>query len=89
LNFNEHHIASKVDVMIEHFWRHTRHKISGQAKAMVVTGGRLEAYQYYRAFQRAVEDKGYEIGLLVALSGEIVDPEKQDKRTKPKLKGLK
>jgi type I restriction enzyme, R subunit len=89
LNFNEHHIASKVDVMIEHFWRHTRHKISGQAKAMVVTGGRLEAYQYYRAFQRAVEVKGYEIGLLVAFSGEIVDPDTQDKWTEPKLNGFK
>jgi type I restriction enzyme R subunit len=89
LSFNEHHIASKVDVMIEHFWRHTRHKVSGQAKAMVVTGGRLEAYQYYRAFQRAVEDKGYDVGLLVAFSGEIVDPDTEDKWTEPKLNGFK
>ena len=29
---NEHHIAQKVDVMIEHFWRHTRHKINGRQR---------------------------------------------------------
>lgn len=89
MSLNEHHIARKVDVMLEHFWRHTRHKISGQAKAMVVTGSRLEAYQYYRAFQRAVEDKGYAVGLLVAFSGEIVDPDTEQKWTEPKLNGFK
>ena len=89
MSLNEHHIARKVDVMLEHFWRHTRHKISGRAKAMVVTGSRLEAYQYYRAFQRAVEDKGYAVGLLVAFSGEIVDPDTDDKWTEPKLNGFK
>jgi type I restriction enzyme R subunit len=89
MSFHEHHIAQKVDVMIEHFWRHTRHKITGRAKAMVVTGGRLEAYQYFRAFHRAVEQKGYAIGLLVAFSGEIKDPETELKWTEPKLNGFK
>jgi len=89
MSFHEHHIAQKVDVMVEHFWRHTRHKITGRAKAMVVTGGRLEAYQYYRAFQRAVEQKGYAIGLLVAFSGEIQDPETELKWSEPKLNGFK
>lgn len=89
MSFHEHHIAQKVDVMVEHFWRHTRHRISGRAKAMVVTGGRLEAYQYYRAFQRAVEQKGYDIGLLVAFSGEIQDPHTELKWTEPKLNGFK
>jgi type I restriction enzyme R subunit len=89
ISFHEHHIAQKVDVMLEHFWRHTRHKINGRAKAMVVTGSRLEAYQYYRAFQRAAEQKGYAIGLLVAFSGEIVDPATGEKWTEPKLNGFR
>ena len=89
MSFHEHHIAQKVEVMLAHFWRHTRHKINGRAKAMVVTGSRLEAYQYYRAFQRAVEQKGYKVGLLLAFSGEIVDPDTGEKWTEPKLNGFK
>lgn len=88
LTFNEHHIAQKVEVMLEHFWHHTRHKLQGRAKAMVVTGSRLEAYQYYRAFQRAAEQKGYAIGLLVAFSGEIIDPDTEQHWTEPKLTGF-
>jgi len=90
MSFHEHHIAQKVDVMVEHFWRHTRHKITGRAKAMVGDRrGRLEAYQYYRAFQRAVRAEGYAIGLLVAFSGEIQDPETELKWSEPKLNGFK
>ena len=43
LRLHPHNIAQKTEVMVEHFHAVTRHKIGGRAKAMVVTGSRLEA----------------------------------------------
>jgi type I restriction enzyme, R subunit len=65
-------IAQKVEVIIEHFRRHVMDELDGQAKAMVVTGSREEAFRYHRAIRRYVEEQGYPIGALVAFSGELV-----------------
>ena len=45
--------------MVEHFRAHTRHKIGGRAKAMVVTGSRLHAVRYKQAFDKYIAEKGY------------------------------
>lgn len=42
LKLHPHNIAQKTEVMVEHFQSVSRHKIGGRAKAMVVTGSRLE-----------------------------------------------
>ncbi len=68
-------LSQKTEVIVEHFWNFTRHKIGGQAKAMVVNGSRLEAVRYKRHFDRYIQAKGYEIRTLVAFSGEVVDDE--------------
>jgi len=69
-------ISQKVEVIIEHFRSHTKHKIGGRAKAMVVTGSRLHAVRYKLAFDKYIKDKGYEgIRSLVAFSGKVVDPD--------------
>jgi type I restriction enzyme, R subunit len=49
MRLHPHNIAQKTEVMVEHFNAVTRHKIGGRAKAMVVTGSRLEAVRYNRA----------------------------------------
>ena len=36
VSFHPHNLAQKTEVMIEHFRTFTKHKIGGQAKAMVV-----------------------------------------------------
>ena len=59
--------------MVEHFQAVTRHKIGGRAKAMVVTGSRLEAVRYKQSFDRYIQEKGYAIKSLVAFSGTVVD----------------
>ena len=38
MSLHPYNIAQKTEVMVEHFRAHTRHKIGGRAKAMVVTG---------------------------------------------------
>lgn len=68
-----HNIAQKTEVMVEHFNTFTRHKIGGRAKAMVVTGSRLEAVRYKQSFDRYIQEKGYPIRSLVAFSGKVQD----------------
>ena len=68
-----HNIAQKTEVMVEHFQATVCRKIGGQAKAMVVTGSRLEAVHYKQNFDRYIRKKGYPIKSLVAFSGTVED----------------
>ena len=73
MRLHPHNIAQKTEVMVEHFQAVTRHRIGGRAKAMVVTGSRLEAVRYKQSFDRYIEEKGYAIKSLVAFSGTVED----------------
>jgi type I restriction enzyme, R subunit len=64
--------------MVEHFRAKVRHKIAGRAKAMVVTGSRLHAVRYKQAFDKYIAERGYDIGVLVAFSGIVKDPDFDD-----------
>jgi len=78
LKLHPHNIAQKTEVMIEHFNVATRHKIGGRAKAMVITGSRLEAVRYKQSFDRYIKERGYPIKSLVAFSGIVVDDKRKD-----------
>jgi type I restriction enzyme R subunit len=78
LRLHPHNIAQKTTVMVEHFHGVTRHKIGGRAKAMVVTGSRLEAVRYKQAFDKYIRERGYAIKTLVAFSGTVVDDKVKD-----------
>ena len=78
MRLHPHNIAQKTEVMVEHFEAVTRHKIGGRAKAMVVTGSRIEAVRYKQSFDRYIETKGYAIKSLVAFSGTVVDDKLPD-----------
>ena len=78
LKLHPHNIAQKTEVMIEHFNAATQHKIGGRAKAMVITGSRLEAVRYKQSFDRYIKDKGYAIKSLVAFSGIVADDKLKD-----------
>jgi type I restriction enzyme R subunit len=73
LRLHPHNIAQKTEVMVEHFHAVTSHKIGGRAKAMVVTGSRLEAVRYKQSFDSYIAKKGYPIKSLVAFSGTVQD----------------
>lgn len=65
-------LSQKVEVMVEHFRRHVRPELNGQAKAMIVTTSRESAVRYYFALKTYIEDKGYsDLKALVAFSGEL------------------
>ncbi len=79
--FHDYEIAQKVEVIVEHFRTHTRHKIGGRAKAMVVTGSREHAVRYKLGFDKYIKEKGYtDVRSLVAFSGEITLKEFADKK---------
>jgi type I restriction enzyme, R subunit len=91
LKLHPHNIAQKTEVMVEHFQNFTRHKIGGRAKAMVVTGSRLEAVRYKQSFDGYIQLKGYPIKSLVAFSG-IVQDDKLEEVTYTEIgmnKGIK
>lgn len=78
MKLHPHNIAQKTTVMVEHFNSVTRHKIGGRAKAMLVTGSRLEAVRYKQSFDRYIQEKGYAIKSLVSFSGTVQDDKLAD-----------
>ncbi len=80
MRLHPHNIGQKTEVMIEHFQHFTRHKIGGHAKAMVVTGSRLEAVRYKQQFDRYIKEKAYPIKSLVAFSGTVDDDKLPDRK---------
>ena len=58
MRLHPHNIAQKTEVMVEHFQAATRHRIGGRAKAMVVTGSRMEAVRYKQNFDKLHPQQG-------------------------------
>ncbi|MCA6510688.1 MAG: type I restriction endonuclease subunit R [Pseudanabaena sp. M051S1SP2A07QC] len=88
MRLHPHNISQKTEIMVEHFQNYSRHKIGGRAKAMVVTGSRLEAVRYKQAFDKLIKEKGYDIKSLVAFSGTVVDDQIPEKTyTEPEMNG--
>ena len=77
MSLHPHNIAQKTEVMVEHFWHVTRHRIGGKAKAMVLTPSRLHAVRYRQALDKALAARGYsdDVKVLVAFSGTVHDPD--------------
>ncbi len=78
LKLHPYNIAQKTELIVEHFHGVTYHKIGGHAKAMVVTGSRLEAVRYKQSIDRYIKEKGYPIKTLVAFSGTVTDDKLPD-----------
>lgn len=79
MRLHPHNIAQKTEIMVEHFQNYSRHKIRGRAKAMVVTGSRMEAVRYKQAFDKLIKKRGYSIKSLVAFSGTVIDDKIKEK----------
>ena len=72
VSLHPHNLAQKAEVIVEHLLTHTRHKIGGKGKAMVVTSSRLHAVRYKLAIDKYLLDKGYvDTKALVAFSGTV------------------
>lgn len=66
-----HPIHVKTDIALTHFMNSTYNKIDGKARAMFVTGSRLQAVMYKKEFDKQIKENGYNIKALVAFTGTV------------------
>ena len=87
LSLHPHNISQKTEIIIDHFRANVMRKINGKAKAMVVSGSRLHAVRYKRAFDEYIRKQGYDRDMrcLVAFSGTVTDPESDEKYTEVEM----
>jgi type I restriction enzyme R subunit len=92
VRLHHHNITARVQIVVEHFRENVAHLLGGKAKAMVVTASRKEAVRWMKAMEGYIKEKAYPIGLLVAFSGDVDDPETgpesfNESNMNPKLRG--
>jgi len=75
VRLHPYNIASKVQIVVEHYRENVQPLLEGRAKAMVVVTSRKEAVRWQKAVREYIEHKGYPLGVLVAFSGEVDDRE--------------
>lgn len=75
VKLHPYNISQKVQVVVEHFQENIKPLLNHHAKAMVVVSSRLEAVRWQLAIDKYIKSQGYDIGTLVAFSGEVCDKE--------------
>jgi type I restriction enzyme, R subunit len=87
VTLHPYNLAQRAEIVVEHFRERTAKKISGRAKAMVVTSSRLHAVRTKLAIDAYVAEKGYlDVHALVAFSGKVID--EGDEFTEPGMNGF-
>ncbi|MCY7341286.1 MAG: DEAD/DEAH box helicase family protein, partial [Pseudonocardia sp.] len=81
-------LAQKAKLIVEDFQESIDTRLGGRAKAMVVTGSRQDALAVYQAIRRHVEDRGLDLGVLVAFSGQLTDEATGLEFTEAQLNGF-
>ncbi len=94
VRLHDFNIASKVQIVVEHFRQNVQPLLDGKAKAMVVVASRKEAVRWQKAMRAYIASQRYPLGVLTAFSGEVEDPEsypeavtEASKLLNPDLKG--
>ena len=75
VRLHPYNIASKVQIVVEHYRENVQPLLAGRAKAMVVVGSRREAVRWQKAIRAYIAQRNYPMDVLVAFSGEVDDPE--------------
>jgi type I restriction enzyme R subunit len=94
VRLHPYNIAQKVQIVVEHYRENVQPLLDGRAKAMVVVASRREAARWQKAIRAYIARQNYPLGVLVAFSGEVDDPEsypdpvtEASKDLNPDLKG--
>lgn len=75
VRLHPYNIAQKAQVVVEHYRENVQPLLGGRAKAMVVVASRKEAVRWQKAIRAYIARQNYPLGVLVAFSGEVNDPE--------------
>jgi type I restriction enzyme R subunit len=90
--FAEEHptsVAQKAKLIVEDFRESVAGRLGGRAKAMVVTRGRQDAFDFYQAIRKYADLCGYtNCGALVAFSGPLKDKHTELEFTEAQLNGF-
>ena len=71
-NLHETALHQKAAVIVDHFRRHVRAELNGDAKAMIVTSSRDHAVRMYNAIVQYIGQEQYDdVHPLIAFSGEV------------------
>ena len=74
VKLHPYNISQKVIIIVEHFRENVMWRLNGMAKAMVVTGSRMEAVRYKIAMEKYIRENKYvDMGVIVAFSGDVDD----------------
>lgn len=69
-------ISQKAKIVVDHFRTFVQPLLDGKAKAMVVTGSRVEAVRWKKYLDKYIADSGVQgVRSLVAFSGTVEDPD--------------
>lgn len=75
VRLHPYNISQKVRIIVEHYRENVQPLLDGKAKAMVVVASRKEAVRWQKTIRAYIQQQNYPLGVLVAFSGEIDDPE--------------
>lgn len=89
---HEYTVSQHAQVIVEHFLTHSRGRLGGRAKSMVVTARRQSAVEMARAIKSYIKDQEYDtkypdLGVLVAFSGSLKVGDDKEETTEPKENG--
>ncbi|MFG2404605.1 type I restriction endonuclease subunit R [Streptomyces brevispora] len=89
---HEYTVSQHAQVIVEHFLTHSRGRLGGRAKSMVVTATRQSAAETARAIKSYIKDREYDtkypdLGVLVAFSGSLTIDDDKKETTESKENG--
>jgi type I restriction enzyme R subunit len=85
---HERTISKKVAIIVEHFHTTVADKLSGKAKAMVVTSSRLHAVRYKLAVDASLKKLGLPYKALVAFTDVVKDAKDGKEYTEANMNGF-
>jgi type I restriction enzyme R subunit len=65
VRLHPYNIASKVQIVVEHYRENVQPLLAGRAKARVVVGSRREAVRWQKAVRTYIASKNYPLDVLV------------------------
>ncbi len=71
VNLHPDNLGQRADIVVEHFLDKIAHRMKRKAKAMVVCSSRPHAVGMWKALRKHIKHNGYDLGVLVAFSGEV------------------
>ncbi len=88
VSLHPHAVSEKTKIILDHFNNNVKSKIGGKAKAMLITSSRLHAVRYKLEFDHQIKFNRLNFKVVVAFSGELIDPDSQKTYTEPKMNGF-